>query len=75
MRRKAQRFDKIALVAALAFVLWSNGIRRLPVIAPPLLGLAAPVTGAALGWVVLSQSLSVIQLVGFVITLSAIATA
>lgn len=58
---------------ALAFVLWFNGIRRLPVAAPPLLGLAAPVTGAALGWVVLGQSLAPSQVVGFVVTLAAIA--
>src|SRR5262245_11220789 len=35
---------------ALAFVLWFNGIRRLPSAAPPLLNLAAPVTGAVLAW-------------------------
>ena len=58
---------------ALAFILWFNGIRRLSVAAPPLLGLAAPVTGAVLGWVLLGQSLSLPQLAGFAITLSAIA--
>ncbi|HEX6567763.1 MAG TPA: EamA family transporter [Acidimicrobiales bacterium] len=58
---------------ALAFVLWFNGIRRLPAAAPPLLGLAAPVTGAALGWAILGQSLSPLQLTGFVVTLGAIA--
>jgi probable blue pigment (indigoidine) exporter len=58
---------------ALAFVLWFNGIRRLPAAAPPLLGLAAPVTGAVLGWAILGQSLSSSQLTGFVVTLAAIA--
>ena len=58
---------------ALAFVLWFEGIRRLPATAPPLLGLAAPVTGAALGWALLGQSLSSAQLVGFVVVLAAIA--
>ena len=58
---------------ALAFLVWFNGIRRLPVSAPPLLGLAAPVTGATLGWVVLGQALAPLQLVGFVVTLGAIA--
>ena len=38
-----------------------------------MLGLAAPVTGALLGWVVLDQSLSMIQLAGFAVTLGAIA--
>jgi probable blue pigment (indigoidine) exporter len=58
---------------ALAFVVWFNGIRRLPPAAPPLLGLAAPVTGAVMGWVVLGQSLSPVQLTGFAITIGAIA--
>lgn len=58
---------------ALAFVVWFNGIRRLPTAAPPLLGLAAPVTGAVLGWVVLDQSLSWFQLLGFGLTIGAIA--
>ena len=67
-------FAYLSLVGtALAFVLWFNGIRRLPTAAPPLLGLAAPITGATLGWVVLGQSLSPLQLAGFAITLSAIA--
>lgn len=67
-------FAQLGLVGtALAFVLWFRGIERLPTAAPPLLGLAAPVTGALLGWVVLSQSLSVVQLLGFVITIGAIA--
>jgi probable blue pigment (indigoidine) exporter len=67
-------FAYLSLVAtALAFVLWFTGVRRLPVAAPPLLGLAAPVTGAALGWALLDQSLSPVQLTGFVVTLAAIA--
>jgi probable blue pigment (indigoidine) exporter len=67
-------FAQLGLVGtALAFVLWFRGIERLPTAAPPLLGLAAPVTGALLGWVVLAQSLSAVQLLGFVITIGAIA--
>jgi probable blue pigment (indigoidine) exporter len=58
---------------ALAFVLWFRGIRRLPTAAPPLLGLAAPVTGATLGWLILGESLSPTQLAGFIVTLAAIA--
>ncbi|MCU1380894.1 MAG: EamA family transporter [Acidimicrobiales bacterium] len=72
--RNVAGFGYLSLVGtALAFVLWFNGIRRLPSAAPPLLGLAAPVTGAVLGWVVLDQSLSPLQLTGFVVTLGAIA--
>jgi probable blue pigment (indigoidine) exporter len=58
---------------ALAFVVWFNGIRRLPAAAPPLLGLAAPVTGAALGWLVLGEQLAPVQLAGFAVTVTAIA--
>jgi probable blue pigment (indigoidine) exporter len=67
-------FAYLSLAAtALAFVLWFDGIRRLPAVAPPLLGLAAPVTGAAIGWVALGQSLTTVQLAGFAVTLGAIA--
>jgi probable blue pigment (indigoidine) exporter len=66
-------FTYLGLVGtALAFTLWFSGIRRLGPAAPPLLGLAAPVTGAAMGWIVLGQSLGPSQLVGFVITLGAV---
>lgn len=58
---------------AAAFVVWFEGIRRLPPAAPPLLALAAPITGAALGWMMLGESLSVVQLVGFAVTIGAIA--
>lgn len=66
-------FAFLSLVgSAVAFVLWFDGIRRLPSAAPPLLGLAAPVTGAVLGWIVLGQSLSTVQLTGFAVTIGAI---
>jgi probable blue pigment (indigoidine) exporter len=68
-------FAYLSLVGtALAFVLWFSGIRRLPTAAPPLLGLAAPLIGAALGWAMLGESLSPVQVVGFVVTLAAIAS-
>lgn len=60
------------LATGAAFVVWFNGIPRLPPQAPPVLGLAAPVTGAALGWVVLGEALSPIQLAGFAVTIGAI---
>jgi probable blue pigment (indigoidine) exporter len=67
-------FAYLSLMATgLAFLLWFNGIRRLPVAAPPLLGLAAPVTGAALGWILLAESLTWSQLAGFALTIGAIA--
>jgi probable blue pigment (indigoidine) exporter len=71
--RNLAGFAYLSLVGtALAFVVWFNGVRPLPTAAPPLLGLAAPVTGAALGWAVLGESLSPVQLTGFVITIAAI---
>lgn len=71
--RNAGGFAYLSLVAtAVAFVLWFNGIRRLPTAAPPLLGLGAPITGALLGWVVLGQSLSPLQLLGLTISVIAI---
>jgi probable blue pigment (indigoidine) exporter len=67
-------FAYLGLVATgAAFVVWFAGIARLPVAAPPLLGLAAPVTGALLGWLVLGQALSPVQLAGFAVTVGAIA--
>lgn len=58
---------------ALAFVLWFHGIRSLPTAAPPLLGLAAPVTGVVLGWAVRDESLNAVQLAGFALVIGAIA--
>ncbi len=66
-------FAYLSLIGtAAAFIVWFNGVRRLPAASPPLLGLAAPVTGALLGWLILGQSLSGVQLVGFAITIGAI---
>lgn len=62
----------ILLATGAAFAMWFNGIPRLPSQAPPVLGLAAPITGATLGWIVLDETLSAIQLAGFAITIGAI---
>jgi probable blue pigment (indigoidine) exporter len=71
--RNLAGFAYLSMVCtALAFIVWFNGIRRLPPAAPPLLGLAAPITGAVLGWVLLGQSLAPLQLAGFAITIGAI---
>ena len=67
-------FAYISLLATgLAAALWFNGIRRLPAQAPPLLGLASAATGVALCWLLPGQSLAPSQLVGFLVTVSAIA--
>jgi probable blue pigment (indigoidine) exporter len=71
--RNLAGFTYLSMVGtAFAFIVWFNGVRRLPTAAPPLLGLAAPITGATLGWVVLGQSLSPLQATGFAITIGAI---
>jgi probable blue pigment (indigoidine) exporter len=61
------------IATAGAFLVWFQGIAGLPVAAPPLLGLAAPVTGATLGWIILDQNLTPLQVVGFASTIAAIA--
>jgi len=66
-------FAYLSLVATgVAFVIWFNGVRRLPTQAPPVLGLAAPLTGAALGWVVRGEDLTTVQMLGFVVTITAV---
>jgi probable blue pigment (indigoidine) exporter len=61
------------VATAFAFVRWFNGIRRLPTAAPPLLGLLAPLTGTVIGWALLGQSMTRLQVMGFAITATAIA--
>jgi probable blue pigment (indigoidine) exporter len=61
------------VATGLAFVAWFAGVRRLPAAAPPLLGLAAPITGATLGRVLLGESMAPLQIVGLAVTLAAIA--
>lgn len=56
----------------LAYTVWFAGIRRLPVTATALLGLLSPLVAATLGVVVLGQLLDPIQLVGFVLALTAL---
>lgn len=61
------------VTTGIASVLWFRGIPRLPVAAPPLLGLSAAVTGVVIGWIALGQTLTLVQSAGFLITLAAIA--
>ena len=57
--------------ALLTYPLWFAGIRRLPVTATALLGLLSPLVAAGLGAVVAGDRLTVVQLVGFVVALTA----
>lgn len=54
---------------ALAYSLWFQGARTLAPTGIALLGVLSPVTAAALGWVVLGQALTVLQIIGFVVAL------
>ncbi len=70
---EAMGFAYLSLAATgLAYAIWFVGVRRLPTQVPPVLGLAAPLTGAALGWVLLDQDLTIIQMLGFATTIGAI---
>ncbi|GLW90636.1 hypothetical protein Aglo03_14520 [Actinokineospora globicatena] len=60
---------------AIAYVLWFQGLGRLPVTAVSFLALLSPVVAAVLGWVVLGQTLTPLQCVGFALALLAIAAA
>ena len=55
-----------------AYTLWFNGLRTLPVTETALLGLLSPLVAAALGVVVLAQSLNPLQLAGFALALAAL---
>lgn len=60
---------------AVAYVLWFQGLGRLPVAAVSFLPLLSPVVAAALGWLVLEQALTVLQAAGFVLALLSITAA
>ncbi|MEV6371269.1 EamA family transporter [Micromonospora musae] len=60
---------------AVAYALWFQGLGRLPVTAVSFLALLSPAVAAALGWLVLGQSLTPLQGVGFGLALLSIAAA
>nr|WP_184943598.1 EamA family transporter [Planomonospora venezuelensis] len=56
---------------AVAYTLWFRGIGRLPALQVSLLGTLSPLTAALLGWAALGQSLTSLQLAGFLIAIAA----
>ncbi|MDW6061740.1 EamA family transporter [Streptomyces sp. FXJ1.4098] len=63
----------LGLVGGLiTYILWFQGITTLPVTSVAVLGLLSPLVAAVLGAVVLDQTLGLIQLVGFGLSLAAI---
>lgn len=62
----------LGLIGALAtYTIWFSGIRRLPVTATALLGLLSPLVAAVLGVVLAGETLTPLQLAGFVLALAA----
>ncbi|MDR8020390.1 EamA family transporter [Nesterenkonia aerolata] len=55
----------------IAYTLWFHGLRKLPVTATALLGLLSPLVAAGLGAIVLGETLTVPQLGGFGLALTA----
>jgi probable blue pigment (indigoidine) exporter len=56
----------------LAYANWFRGLDRLPVIAASFLTLIAPVVATILGWLVLTQSLTPLQITGMIIAFAAV---
>lgn len=61
--------------ALVAYALWFDGLARLPVTALSFLPLLSPAVAAALGWLVLEESLTFTQALGFALALISIAAA
>ncbi|MFE6751602.1 EamA family transporter [Kitasatospora purpeofusca] len=61
--------------AAVAYALWFRGIRALPPTSVTFLGLLSPVVATALGWLVLGQDLSPVQVLGALIVLGSLVAA
>jgi probable blue pigment (indigoidine) exporter len=57
--------------ALLTYTVWFAGIRRLPVTATALLGLLSPLVAAILGAAIAGEALTLIQLFGFALALTA----
>lgn len=54
-----------------AYALWFRGAARLPLTQVSVLGALSPLTAATLGWLVLAQALTPVQLVGFAVAVAA----
>lgn len=61
--------------ALLAYPIWFHGIGTLPVVAVSFLPLLSPVVATILGWLLLGESVTPLQGIGFVLALAAVAAA
>jgi probable blue pigment (indigoidine) exporter len=63
----------LALVGgALAYAVWFRGIARLPAASVSLLALLSPVVATVLGWALLGQALTALQVLGMAVALGAL---
>lgn len=58
--------------AALTYAIWFRGVARLEPAAVSMLGMMSPMTAVILGWVVLGQSLSLVQTLGAMIIVGSV---
>ena len=58
--------------AALTYAIWFRGVARIEPGTVSMLGMMSPLTAVLLGWVLLGQSLSLMQILGAVIILSSV---
>jgi probable blue pigment (indigoidine) exporter len=58
--------------AALTYVIWFRGVMRLPPAAVSSLGFLSPLSAVLLGWVVLGEGLTWVQLTGALVVLAAV---
>ncbi|WP_405621844.1 EamA family transporter [Streptomyces sp. NBC_01508] len=69
-------FGYLGLVGALfSYVVWFRGVERLPALAVSFLGFASPLAATALGYLVLDQALSPLQIVGALTVVAAVVLA
>lgn len=65
----------ISFGAVLSYALWFRGIYRLPALAVSFLALGSPIVATILGYLFLHQTLSILQLVGIAVILTAVVLA
>ena len=58
--------------AALTYVLWFRGVARIEPAAVSSLGLLSPVTAVLLGWIILQQDLTPVQLLGMLLVIGSV---
>ncbi|WP_083678615.1 EamA family transporter [Nocardiopsis sp. CNR-923] len=69
-------FAYLGVIGALfAYVLWFRGVERLPALAVSFLSFGSPLAATVLGWAILGQALTPVQLTGALIAVAAVALA